>query len=142
MKLNFGSGLSFDRIKVFLLRVGGYIVKKVLVFCAGFTVLVGLTFLFTKNFSVVALSDRLVWCGLLLFLASGLVWLGVFVAGGQFGVSGRIRTPDEAKKFFAHQAEMRETIEKRYDAAIQIWVIGLGCIIIGALVQIIFGGLG
>ncbi len=136
-----GTGLDMDRIRKFFYILISYIAKKILIYCLGFSVIAGVTFLFTKGFSFDAYSDRLVWLGLFLFMASGVVWLGVFTAGSQFGIPASIRKPEEARKYFTHQAEIRETIEKRYDAAIQIWVIGLGCIGIGALVQILASSL-
>jgi hypothetical protein len=136
MNSKLGANQEMDRIRKLLSLTINYLAKKVLIYCLGFSVLVGATFLFTKGFSFDTYSDRLVWAGLFLFLASGIVWLGVFTAGSQFGVPGSIRKPDDARKYFDHQAKIRDTIEKRYDAAIQIWVIGLGCIGIGALVQI------
>jgi hypothetical protein len=132
-----GAGLDMDRIRKFFYLSVNYLAKKVLIYCLGFSVIVGGTFLFTKGFSFDAYSDRLVWAGLFLFMASGIIWLGVFTAGSQFGIPGSIKKPEEAKKYYEHQAEIHETIEKRYDAAIQIWIIGLGCIGIGALVQIL-----
>jgi uncharacterized membrane protein len=126
-----------DRIRKVLLHFFEYLGKKVLIYSIGISVIVGITFLITHGFSFDAFSDRLVWVGLFLFLASGVVWLGVFTAGSQFGIPGLIKRPDEAQKYFHHQAEIHDAIEKRYDAAIQIWVIGLVCIGIGALVQVL-----
>jgi hypothetical protein len=126
-----------DRIRRILSQSIEYLLKKILLFSLAISAVVGLSFIFTHGFSFNAYSDRLVWAGLFLFLLSGVVWLGVFTAGSQFGVPGMIKRPEEAKRYFSNQTAIRETVEKRYATAIQVWVIGLVCIGIGVLVQVI-----
>jgi uncharacterized membrane protein len=127
-----------EQIKQTLNRFFAYFGKKILIYSLGISIITGLSFLFTGGFSANAYSDRLVWVGLFLVLASGIVWFGVFVAGRQFGV-GTIKNTQDAKNYLANQAKIQETIESRYDAAVRIWIIGLVCIGLGALVQILAG---
>jgi hypothetical protein len=125
-----------EHIKRSLNRFFAYFGKKILIYSLGISFVTGLSFVFTGGFSANAYSDRLVWAGLFLVMASGLIWFGVFVSGRQFGV-GTIRKPEDAKRYLANQAKIQETMEIRYDAAFRVWIIGLVCIGIGALVQII-----
>lgn len=128
-----------ERIWILLRRAGAFILKKILLFVAGIAVLTAASFLITRNFSVNAYSDRLVWVGLFLFILAVVVWVGVFFAGVQYGVPTLIRKPEEAKRLITNRQKIQEVVERRYMAAIQIWVIGLLCIVLGAAVQILWG---
>ncbi len=110
-------------------------VKKVLaaesVICVG----VALTFLFMGRFSFLAYSERLFWAGIVAILLGGMVGFAIMFSGRSLGIPSIIRRPSEAKKLLDSFGEYREEIEKRYDASITIWVIGLLSIAISALVQ-------
>jgi hypothetical protein len=126
-----------QRIKHLVTEALVYLGAKILLFSLAISLLVAVSFLFTRDFNYRTYSDRLVWVGLFLFVLSLIVWLSVFMAGSQFGVTSFLTKPEEAKKYLKHQQEIRETVEKRYGTAIRIWLIGLVCIGLGALVQIV-----
>jgi hypothetical protein len=125
------------RIKNFLLLAVEYVGKRILSYSFVICVVIGLSFLVTHGFTFDAYSERLVWAGIFIILAGGVVVLGVFSAGAQYGVPLLLKKPDDAKRYIANQSDIRKTIEKRYDTAIQIWIIGLTCVGLGSLVQMI-----
>ena len=125
-----------ERIKQFSLNAIEYIGKKILLYDVGVTLLVALTFLFTKGFSFTAYSDRMVYAGLIIVVTGGLVVLGSYAAGRDFGVPPVIKRPEEARRYQSHHLDIRKAIERRYDVAIQIWLIGIGCVGISALIQV------
>jgi hypothetical protein len=125
-----------ERIKQFLLDAIEYIAKKILLYDVGVSLLVALTFLFTKGFSILAYSDRMVYAGITIVVTGGLVILGSVAAGRDYGVPPVIKRLDEAKRYQSHHLDIRKAIEHRYDVAIQIWLIGISCIGISALIQV------
>jgi hypothetical protein len=64
------------------------------------------------------------------------VGLAAGFSGNSFGIPMLIRKPEEAKKLIDNFVDFRELVEKRYDAGIQIFLVGLGCIAVSALVQV------
>jgi hypothetical protein len=60
-------------------------------------------------------------------------------AGRSFGIPMTIRRPAEAKALLDHFVEYRNEVEKRYDVSIKIFLTGLGCIGLSALVQTFLG---
>jgi hypothetical protein len=114
-----------------------YLVKKIIIYDLGVCVLVGLSFLIFQGFSFQAYSDRMVYAGIGIVILGGFVILGNAAVGRDFGIPDQIRRPSEAKRFLAHNLEVREALERRYDVAIQIWLIGIGCVAIGAVVQVL-----
>jgi len=124
-------------IRSFLEAAVRYLAIKILVYDLGICVVVGLSFIFTQDLNANSYSDRMVWAGIIGVLLGGIVLLGASSSGMQFGVPPLIKKPEEAKRLVAHENEIRMIKESRYDAAIQIWVIGLFSIGIGALVQIL-----
>ena len=51
----------------------------------GISIVIGLSFLITKNFSYNALSERLVWCGILMMMAGGIMVYSHTTGGRDFG---------------------------------------------------------
>jgi hypothetical protein len=100
-----------------------------------FSLIVAVSFIFGGNFSFLAYSERLFWVGLGITFLAGVVGFSASFAGGKFGIPSVIRRPEEAKRFRTHFFEYRAEVEKRYDLAIQMFLIGLACIGVSALVQ-------
>jgi len=130
-----------DSVKDFLSQAVEYIGKKILLFNLGIAIIVALSFIFTRDLNANNYSDRMVWAGIIFVTLGGLVVLGVAVVARDFGVPPLITKPEHAKKFIAHQHEIFERKEKRYNVAIQLFVIGLVCVALGALVQITLGSM-
>ena len=125
------------RIRSFLEEVLRYILRKILVFNIGICVVVGISFLFTQGLNADSYSERMVWAGIAIVILGGLVLIGAGFSGVQFGVPTMIKKPEEAKRLIAHRDEIQKLTEERQDYAIQIWLIGLTCIGIAALVQVL-----
>jgi hypothetical protein len=130
-----------DSVKDFLIQAVEYIGKRILIFNLGIAVIVALSFIFTRDLNANTYSDRMVWAGIIFVVLGGLVVLGVTVVARDFGIPPLITRPEHAKKFVTHQKEIFERKEKRYNVAIQLFVIGLVCVAIGALVQITLGSM-
>lgn len=109
--------------------------KKVLVVEVVICLGIALTFLLTGRFSFLAYSERLFWAGLIVVVLGGLVGFAVMFSGRGFGIPVMIRKPEEAKKLLDSFGEYRNEVEKRYDASLTMWVVGLICIAISALVE-------
>jgi hypothetical protein len=129
---------TMERIKQFVSDAIEYVAKKILLYDVGITLLVALTFLITKGFSFSAYSDRMVYAGITIVVTGGLVVLGSYAAGRDFGVPPVIKRPEEARRYQSHHLDIRKAIENRYDVAIQIWLIGMGCVGISALIQVVW----
>ncbi|GAP06892.1 hypothetical protein ATHL_01757 [Anaerolinea thermolimosa] len=99
---------------------------------------VGVSFLFTRGFTWVAFSERLVWAGIALNMVALIILMAQMSTGKEFGVSSMVRSPAEARRLMENNLEIREKLEKRYDAALLIWLTGMSLIGIGALVEVLF----
>ena len=119
----------------FLRRVAIYLVKKVLIFDMGLVVLAALSFLLSGNFSVTAYSERIFWCGVIVFLIAGTLAMAVMLPGRLLMFPYNIRKVEDARKFIKQTDEFREQTERRIDLGIQLFLIGLGCLALSALVQ-------
>ena len=124
------------RIRTVLLKALVYI-RDILLIDLGICLLVALTFFLTKNFSFVGYSERIFWAGLAMTLIGGLVAFAARFSGRAFGIPTIIRKPEEAKNLLDHFEEYVEEREKRHDVSIRLFVVGLGCIAISALIQTI-----
>lgn len=99
---------------------------------------VGVSFLFTRGFTWTAFSERLVWAGIALNMVALIILMAQMSTGKEFGVSSMVRSPAEARRLMENNLEIREKLEKRYDAALLIWLTGMSLIGIGALVEVLF----
>uniref|UniRef100_A0A7C4KKF8 Uncharacterized protein n=1 Tax=Anaerolinea thermolimosa TaxID=229919 RepID=A0A7C4KKF8_9CHLR len=99
---------------------------------------VGVSFLFTRGFTWTAFSERLVWVGIALNMVALIILMAQMSTGKEFGVSSMVRSPAEARRLMENNLEIREKLEKRYDAALLIWLTGMSLIGIGALVEVLF----
>lgn len=126
------------RMKTVLAKALLYLRNVVLVDLA-IGVLVAITFLFSGGFTFTALSERIFWVGLVITLLAGIVALASTFSGRSLGIPVIIRRPQEAKNLLDHFGEYRAEVDKRQDVSIQLFIIGLGCIAISALVQTFLG---
>lgn len=126
------------RMKAALIRALVYF-RDVLLVDLGICLIVALTFLFTKNFSFVLLSERVFWAGLAATLIAALVAFAATFSGRSLGIPTIIRKPEEAKNLLDHFEEFRDEMNKRHDVSIYLFMIGLGCIAISALIQTFLG---
>ena len=64
-----------------------------------------------------------------------MIVLAISLTGKSLGIPTRARKPEEARVLLDRHLEVRDAIEKRYNAGIQLWLIGLVCVALSALVQ-------
>jgi hypothetical protein len=105
-----------------------YLLKRILVFDFVLVALTAASFLFYGEWSALAYSDRLFLVGVIVIGLGGLAMLIVTFTNKDFGNPGAIRTPQDARNLLENNLEIREGMEKRYNIATQLWLIGLGCI--------------
>lgn len=122
-----------------LLKIVNYLAKKVLVFDLGLMALAALSFVFTGNLTGVAYSERIFWIGLVVFLIAGTIAMAQMVPGRILFFPFNIRRIEDARKFVKETGEFREQAEKRIDLGLQLFLIGLGCLAVSALVQTLLG---
>ncbi len=122
------------RIKTVLLKALVYI-RDIVLIDLGICLFVAVTFILTQNFSLLGYSERIFWAGLGMTLIAGMVGFSAMFSGRSFGIPAIIRKPEEAKKLIDKFPEYRAEVEKRHDVSIRLFVIGLGCIAISALIQ-------
>lgn len=122
------------RFRLFL-KKAIYYARNVALAILGISLAVIVSFIFGGNISFLAYSERLFWAGLGVTFIGGIVGVSSTFAGRSFGIPAIIRRPEEASRLKTHFFEYREEVEKRLDLGIQIFLIGLGCIGISALVQ-------
>ncbi len=123
-----------QRLKTVLLKVLVY-ARDIILADLGLSLLVSVSFLFTRNFSFTALSERVFWVGLGITVIAGMVGFGAMFAGRSFGIPSIIRRPAEAKRLIDNLSDYRAEVDKRNDLSFRIFLIGLGCIAVSALVQ-------
>jgi hypothetical protein len=111
--------------------------KNILLVDLGISLIILVTFLIRGPFSFGTYSDRLFWAGLGVTLLAGIVGFAIMFAGRSFGIPLIIRRPEEARRLLDHMTEYRDEVDKRYDTSILIFLTGLGCIALSALVQIL-----
>ncbi|HEX9017994.1 MAG TPA: hypothetical protein VF806_02345 [Anaerolineaceae bacterium] len=125
------------RIVEFIKRALVYL-GNILLIDLGVGLLMAVSFIFTGNFTFTALSERIFYAGLGITFLAAIVGLAANFSGRGFGIPVIIRRPHEARALLDHFGEYREEVEKRYEVAIHVFVTGLGCLVVSALVQILF----
>ncbi len=126
-----------ERVREIFKYVLNYTLRKLLLATIGVTLIVAVSFLFTKQFTFTSFSERMVWTGIGLNLLAGVIVMGQVGVGREFGVNNTVvRTTTEAKKFHDNNLKIRAKLEQRYDAAILVWLVGMSCVGCGALLQL------
>jgi hypothetical protein len=115
-----------------------FILQGVLLVDVAILALVLLSFLFYGKFSAIAVSERVFWAGMVAIMMGGIAIAATAAAGHSFGVPIFIRKPEDAKKLLEKAPEIRAEQEKRYNAGARLWLIGMGCVAISALVEQLF----
>jgi hypothetical protein len=122
------------QIKIILDRVLQYI-GRLLTLSLAASLVASLSFIFTGGLSANALSDRIFWGGMAYMLLSVILVLAISSVGTGLGLPSMIRRPEEAKDLLDKHVKLREGLEKRYDLCILLWLAGMSCMGISALVQ-------
>ena len=111
-------------------------IGRLLLYSLGASVIASLSFIFTGGLSSVALSERIFWAGMVVMMTSVVLVIAISSVGTGMGLPGMIRHPHEAKELMEKNLQLRGALEKRYDLCILLWLAGMGCIGISALVQV------
>ena len=104
----------------------------------GISIVIGLSFLITKNFSYNALSERLVWCGILMMMAGGIMVYSHTTGGRDFGTSGQFIRSAHVQNIIDFNIEVRKNVEKQFGWTFRLFLIGLFVFGIGILVNVLF----
>jgi hypothetical protein len=123
------------RLRSILLNFLYYLYKKVIRVCLVTCVVVGLSFLITGKFSILAYSERVFWGGIVFILLGGTIVMAQLFGSGGFDVVKMNKDQTKAKDFMDQFLDFRLKLEDRFDVAIQLWLIGFSCIAVSALVQ-------
>jgi hypothetical protein len=111
--------------------------KKVTLIVLGIFLAVSVSFIFTKGFTFLEFSNRLFWGGIASFIVGGVVVMTLMNLNHDIGVPSVITKKEDARKFMDSNLLLRDKIEKRYDLAAMFWLVGLLCIGLSAVVQIL-----
>jgi hypothetical protein len=132
-----GRKIAVERVLEIIKYIADYAFRKLLLATLGVTLIVAVSFLFTKQFTYNSFSERLVWAGIGLNLVAGVIVMGQVGIGREFGINNTIvRTTTEAKRFHDNNLKIRAKLEQRYDAAILVWLVGMSCVGFGALLDL------
>jgi hypothetical protein len=124
-----------DKILGYIIAFGSFLLRKVLLFDLGVFILVGLSFLIWQNFTWAALSERLVWSGIGLALVAGILITGQTTGGRNYGIT--TYTAAQSSTLIEWNIEIRKQIDQRFDARIQLFLIGLFAFLAGVLADLI-----
>ena len=127
-----------QKILAYATAVGRYIVRKVLIWDLIIFIGVGLSFFIWGEFSISALSERLVWTGIGLFLIAGMLVFSQTSGGRDFGVPGQFVTTAHASVLHDWNIEIRKDIERRFDFRFTIMFVGAIVFLAGVLVDVLF----
>lgn len=130
--------MAFGKVLLDLLTDGlRYLVRRLLPSIFIVSACVAISFLFTQGFSSTAYSDRLVWVGIGLNVVALFLLMAQMYSGKDYGLGSMVRSVSEARRLMEHNLEIREKIEKRYEAALLVWLSGMGVLGVGVLVEVL-----
>jgi hypothetical protein len=98
---------------------------------------VGVSFLLTREITYRTFADRLTWGGIISILVAGMGVISLAGLNRGLNLPDVIVKKEEAKRLMDSHQELRESIEKRYDFCLLFFLVGIGCIAIGAIIQVI-----
>jgi uncharacterized membrane protein len=126
-----------QKVRRFIRDTLDFIFIRVLLVDVVIFILVLVSFLFTGGLSPIPLSERMFWVGMFVMFLGAFVFMAAGFTGKSFGVPIIIRKPEDAKKMLDNLPKMRDESEKRYNVGARIWLIGLGCLGVSALVEVL-----
>jgi hypothetical protein len=127
------------KIKEFAIKTTVNFSKRVLLPALVVTALVGLSFIFFGPISSLAYSDRLFLVGIgFMALGAMVIFAQMITTRGMDVFFGNKREGKEVKKALNLDPASRIEVEERYNVGAQLWLIGLICMLIGAIITLIF----
>lgn len=130
---------TWQKVRAYLIAFLRILFRRILLFVVIICGLVCASFLVTGGFTIPALSERLVWSGLIIALISGFLVFGSTVGGRDYGIPGAFVRSAHVNDLIEFNITVRQQVESRFDGRIQGFVVGLCVFGVGALVQSIFG---
>ena len=127
-----------QKLEQFARATFDFVFRQVLLVDAVIFGVVLVSFLFFGPITAVSLSERVFWAGMLVMLVGAVATAGTAFAGKSFGVPLIIRKPEDARRLLDLGPEIHAEKEKRYNVGVRLWLIGLGCVAISALVESLF----
>lgn len=124
--------MPFQKIMQKILKYLGQLV----VMSLAAALLAGISFIFTGGLNATALSERIFWAGMILMMFAVVLVIAISSVGAGVGFQGMWRKPEEAKELMNKNLQIRAAMEKRYDLCILLWLAGMSCLGISALVQV------
>jgi hypothetical protein len=110
---------------------------KVAVIILVVMIAVGISFLFTQDLTYRTFSDRMTWGAIVCILIAGMGLLSMAGLYRDLGLPDVITRKEQASRLMDVHLELRARIEKRYDFCILFFLVGLGCIALSAILQVI-----
>lgn len=129
--VNKGKQFSYNAVRYVGLRIMPAVVV--------FFVITALSFLFTKGMTPAAFSDRFFLVGMLVMGLGGIVIFAQMISSSGKIFFNNDRDPSEIKKILNPNPKSRGEVEHRYNVGGQIWLVGIVCMIVSALVTSLFG---
>ena len=111
--------------------------RTVLLIDLAFFVAVGVSFLFTGEFTAKAYSDRLFWAGLLATLSGFPIILASLGSYTTLGTPNILTAPGDAPITHERIREHIRTNEGRYMLVVRMATVGVVCIVTSALIQVL-----
>jgi len=131
--------MKWDQISIYIKALGVLFLRRVVPLAFGLAVLVGLSFLVWGEFSLEALSERLVWTGIGCALVGGVLVFGAMAGGRDYGTPGMFIRSAHVNAIIDWNIEIRKDIEKKFDFTIQSFLAGLLVFLLGVLASKLAG---
>jgi hypothetical protein len=122
-----------------VLEALSFFVRKILLIDILLIGLVALSFLFIGEFSANSFSERLIWVGIAVGLAAGVMVSAQTTGGRDFGTPGQFVRTAHASTIIEWNIEVRKAIEAKMGIFPRIFLMGVILFIIGAVIQVLFG---
>jgi len=133
------ASLTFrEKLNQFIRSALDFVFRQVLLVDLIIFVVVLVSFVFLGPLTALALSERIFWAGMIAMLFGAVVTVATLFTGKGLGIPLIIRKPEEARRFLDLSPQLQEEKEKRYNVGARLWLIGLGCVGISALVEHFF----
>lgn len=129
----------WQKVHAYLMAFLRLLFRRILLYVVITCGLVCASFLITGGFTIPALSERLVWSGLIIALVSGFLVFGSTVGGRDYGLPGAFVRSAHVNDLIEFNITVRQQVESRFDGRIQGFIVGMCVFGVGALVQSIFG---
>ena len=127
-----------EKLSQFTRSALDFVFRQVLLVDLIIFVVVLVSFIFLGPLTALALSERIFWAGMIAMLFGAVVTVATLFTGKGLGIPLIIRKPEEARRFLDLSPQLQEEKEKRYNVGARLWLIGLGCVGISALVEHFF----